>query len=310
MFRLRKGYDFLFAFLLAQSSEFAFLLISFSMQNLLFDKPLAELLLLVVTLSMVISPLLLIFNDKALSPILSRWQNKLEYDTIYGDDNPVIIAGFGRFGLVVGRLLLANGINVTIIDSNPTNVEVLRKFGFKLYYGDVTRPEVIENAGIKMAKMVILSMAEYDEALKVASYLRKNYPHIKVLARAKDIYHAFEFFKRHINTVQEEVFDSAAELGRKALENLGYSQYDAYKATRTFKHHEKQVLLDLYIRWKEDETSLIQETRRFSKQLSDILQSEKDYSIHETDFAWDTNSMKEEAESENSSAKTKAKQKK
>jgi monovalent cation:proton antiporter-2 (CPA2) family protein len=309
MFRLRKGYDFLFAFLLAQSSEFAFLLISFSLQSQLFAKPLAELLLLVVTLSMAISPLLLIFNDKALSPILSRWQNKLEYDTIYGDDNPVIIAGFGRFGLVVGRLLLANGINVTIIDSNPTNVEVLRKFGFKLYYGDVTRPEVIENAGIKMAKMVILSMAEYDEALKVASFLRKNYPHIKVLARAKDIYHAFEFFKRNVNTVQEEVFDSAAELGRKALENLGYSQYDAFKATRTFKHHEKQVLLDLYILWKEDETSLIQETRRFSKQLSDILQSEKDYLIQETDFAWDANSMGEETESENTSAKTKAKQK-
>jgi len=161
-----------------------------------------------------------------------------------------------------------------------------------------------------MAKMVILSMAEYDEALKVASFLRKNYPHIKVLARAKDIYHAFEFFKRNVNTVQEEVFDSAAELGRKALENLGYSQYDAFKATRTFKHHEKQVLLDLYILWKEDETSLIQETRRFSKQLSDILQSEKDYLIQETDFAWDANSMGEETEAENTSAKTKTKKKK
>jgi voltage-gated potassium channel Kch len=102
------------------------------------------------------------------------------------------------------------------------NVEILSKFGFKLFYGDVTRPQVIEQAGIKHAKLVILSMAEYDEALKVADYLKKNYPHVKILARAKDIYHAFEFFKRNVNIVQREVFDSAAELGEKALEQLGF----------------------------------------------------------------------------------------
>ncbi|TNF45773.1 MAG: potassium transporter [Bacteroidetes bacterium] len=303
-FRLRKGYDFLFAFLLAQSSEFAFVLISFSKQNQLFDERTAGLMLLMVTLSMAISPLLLIFNEKALAPILSRKQNKTVYDYVEASDNPVIIAGFGRFGLVVGRLLLANNYKVTIIDSNPANVEILRKFGFKLYYGDVTRPQVIEQAGIKHAKLVILSMAEYDEALKVADYLKKNYPHVKILARAKDIYHAFEFFKRNVNIVQREVFDSAAELGEKALVQLGFSRYEAYRATRTFKHHEKQVLLDLYALWKEDENRFIQETRRFSEQLSEMLQAEKDYLIHETDYAWNANSIREEAESENTSNKT------
>ncbi|HSO86755.1 MAG TPA: monovalent cation:proton antiporter-2 (CPA2) family protein [Draconibacterium sp.] len=310
IFRLRKGYDFLFAFLLAQSSEFAFVLISFSKQNQLFDERTSGLLLLMVTLSMAISPLLLIFNEKALAPILTRKQNKIEYDYVESSDNPIIIAGFGRFGLVVGRLLLANNYKVTIIDSNPANVEILRKFGFKLFYGDVTRPQVIEQAGIKHAKLVILSMAEYDEALKVADYLKKNYPHVKILARAKDIYHAFEFFKRNVNIVQQEVFDSAAELGQKALVNLGFSRYEAYRAIRTFKHHEKQVILDLYSLWKEDENRFIQETRRFSDQLSEILQAEKDYLIHETDYAWNANSIREEAESENTSNKTKTKQKK
>ena len=309
-FRLRKGYDFLFAFLLAQSSEFAFVLISFSKQNQLFDERTAGLLLLMVTLSMAISPLLLIFNEKALVPILSRKQNKAEYDIVESSDNPVIIAGFGRFGLVIGRLLLANNYKVTIIDSNPANIEILRKFGFKLFYGDVTRPQVIEQAGIKYAKIVILSMAEYDEALQVADYLKKNYPHVKILARAKDIYHAFEFFKRNVNIVQREVFDSAAELGEKALVNLGFSKYEAYRATRTFKHHEKQVLLDLYALWKEDENRFIQESRRFSDQLSEILQAEKDYLIHETDYAWNANSIREEAESEISSKKAVTKQKK
>lgn len=303
IFRLRKGYDFLFAFLLAQSSEFAFVIISFSQQNMLFDERTAGLLLLVVALSMAISPLLLIFNEKALAPILSRRQNKTEYDLVESSDNPIIIAGFGRFGLVVGRLLLANNYKVTIIDSNPSNVEILRKFGFKLYYGDVTRPQVIEQAGIKNAKLVILSMAEYDEALKVADYLKKNYPQVKIMARAKDIYHAFEFFKRNVNTVQHEVFNSAAELGERALVHLGLSKYDAYRAARTFKHHEKQVILDLYELWKEDENRFIQESRRFSDQLSEILQTEKDYLINETDYAWDEKTINNEDETSNNSKK-------
>jgi monovalent cation:proton antiporter-2 (CPA2) family protein len=297
-FRLRKGYDFLFAFLLAQSSEFAFVLISFSEQNKLLDQRTSGLLLLMVALSMAISPLLLIFNEKAISPILTRRQNKIEYDEMEPSDNPVIIAGFGRFGLVIGRVLIANKIKVTIIDHNPANIEVLRKFGFKLYYGDVTRPQVIEQAGIKHAKLVILSMAEYDEALKVADYLKKNYPRVKILARAKDIYHAFEFFKRNVNTVQQEVFDSAAELGEKALVHLGFSKYEAYRSVRTFKHHEKEVLHDLYALWKEDDKKFIQEARRFSEQLSEILQTEKDYLIHETDYAWNANSIREEIQSE------------
>lgn len=308
-FRLRKGYDFLFAFLLAQSSEFAFVLISFSQQNKLLDDRTSGLLLLMVALSMAISPLLLIFNEKAISPILTHRQNKIEYDDMETSDNPVIIAGFGRFGLVIGRLLLANKYKVTIIDHNPANIEVLRKFGFKLYYGDVTRPQVIEQAGIKHAKIVILSMAEYDEALKVADFLKKNYPQVKILARAKDIYHAFEFFKRNVNIVQQEVFDSAAELGEKALIHLGFSKYEAYRSIRTFKHHEKEVLLDLYALWKEDDKKFIQEARRFSEQLSEIMQTEKDYLIHEPDYAWNVSSISDEAESQNNEQKDGSKHK-
>ncbi len=297
-FKLRKGYDFLFAFLLSQSSEFAFILVSFSEQNQLLDEKTAGLLLLIVALSMAITPLLLIFNEKALSPILTHRQNKMEYEYVDNVENPVIIAGFGRFGLVIGRLLLANNYPVTIIDSNPGNVEVLRRFGFRLFYGDVTRPQVIEQAGIKNAKLVILSMAEYDEALKVADFLKKNYPQVKILARAKDIYHAFEFFKRNVKTVQQEVFESAAELGQKALIHLGFSNYDAYRAVRTFKHHEKQVLIDLYALWKDDENKFIQETRRFSQQLSETLQAEKDFLIHETDYTWDADLNVEEEKPE------------
>lgn len=295
IFRLRKGYEFLFAFLLAQSSEFSFVFISFSKQNNLFDERTAGILLLMVTLSMAISPLLLIFNDKAVSPILVRWQNKLEYDEVKDEETPIIIAGFGRFGLVIGRLLLANGFNVTIIDSNPANVEILRKFGFKLYYGDVTRAQVLEKAGIQNARLLILSMAEYDNALKIAKYVRNKYPNLKVLARAKDVYHAFEFFKLNVKTVQREMFNSASELGAKALHNLGFTRYEAYRAARVFKHHDELVLMELYEHWLEDQSRFIKETQRFSEQLSETLQAEKNFSIHDADCAWDVESIMEEA---------------
>jgi monovalent cation:proton antiporter-2 (CPA2) family protein len=288
VFRLRKGYDYLFAFLLAQSSEFAFVLITFSQQNQLFDSQTAGMLVLIITLSMATSPILLIINEKAIAPILSKKQNKMEAEWVDNAKNPVIIAGFGRFGLAVGRLLLANRYKVTIIDSNPTNVEVLRKFGFKLFYGDVTRPQVLEQAGVKNARLIILSMAEYDEAVKVASYLRKKYPGLKIMARAKDIYHTFEFFKENVTTVQHEVFSSAADLGEKALIYLGLTPYEAYRAARTFKHHEKQVTEDLYKAWKEDENRFIQDSRRFSEQLAEILEAEKDFGINVSDYAWDS----------------------
>jgi monovalent cation:proton antiporter-2 (CPA2) family protein len=295
-FKLKKGYEFLFAFLLAQSSEFAFVLISFSRQSQLFEEKPGGLLLLVVTLSMALSPLLLLFNDKAVSPILARWQNKLEYDDVETQEKPIILAGFGRFGLAVGRLLLANGFKVTIIDSNPANVEVLRKFGFKLYYGDVNRPQVLENAGIANARLLILSMAEYDNALKVAEFVRKKFPEVKILARAKDIYHAFEFIKLNVKTVQREMFNSGLELGTKALEHLGFASYEAHRSARFFKHHEEEVFMELYEHWLEDKSRFIQETRRFSEQLSETLLAEKNFSIHESDCAWDVESIRVEAE--------------
>lgn len=294
MFKLKKGYEFLFAFLLAQSSEFSFVMISFSKQNKLFDAYTASILLLIVTLSMAISPLLLIFNDKLVSPILARWQNKLEYDEIDEEERPIILAGFGRFGLAIGRILLANGFKVTILDNNPSNVETLRKYGFKLYFGDITRPQMLEKAGIKNARMLILSMAEHDEALKVAELVRKKYPEVKVLARAKDLFHVFEYFNLDVNTVQREMFDAASELGAKALAELGYSKYEAYRATRTFKHHEEQVIEELYKHWQEDHSKFVQETRRFTEQVSETLHAEKNYSIHDTDCAWDVNSLKDE----------------
>ena len=123
------------------------------------------------------------------------------------------------------------------------------------------------------------------------------------MARAKDIYHTFEFFRQHVETVQNEVFSSAADLGEKALVYLGLSPYEAFRATRTFKHHEKQVISDLYHSWKKDEGKFIQDSRRFSEQLAEILESEKEYGIHDSDYAWDVNPVIEESDTKDTTDK-------
>lgn len=296
---LKHGREMLFALALAQGSEFGFILVSFSNQIRIFDVQTSAMLIIIIIFSMALTPFLLMINEKIIRPRYIRKRNRQVPDELPEHRNKIIIAGFGRFGLVVGRLLMANGHQVTILDSNPSNVEILRKYGFKLYYGDVTRPEMLEAAGVAEAKLLVLTMAEYDEAVKIAEYLKKNNPHLKIAARARDTFHAFEFHKLGLTMIQRETFNSAVELGAKILEYMGMPRYQAFRSARTFKHHEEEIFDELYQHWLEDENRFIQESRRFSEQLNELLQTEKEFSIHDTDYAWDLTAMKDDEHHKN-----------
>lgn len=294
LFGLKQGRQVLFALALAQAGEFGFVLISFSTKTGIFDPELSSMMIIVIIISMALTPLMLIINEKLVRPYYVRKTNKRVPDKVTSTGN-IIIAGFGRFGLVVGRLLMANGFKVTILDSNPANVEILRKYGFKLFYGDVTRPEMLEAAGVKDAKLLVLTMAEYDEALKIAAYLKKHYPRLRIAARARDNIHEFEFYKLGVKMVQRETFNSAVELGSRSLHYLGFNRYQAYRAGLIFKHHENEIMHELYEHWLESETRYMEETKRFSEELTEILKTEHDFSIHETDYGWDVTSKRKEA---------------
>lgn len=297
-FGLRHGRHILFALALAQASEFGFVLVSFSDTLRIFDPETTSLMIIVIIFSMALTPLLLVINEKIVRPHYIRRRNKEVPDQIPESGNKIILAGFGRFGLVVGRLLLANGFKVTILDSNPANVEILRKYGFKLFYGDVTRPEMLEAAGVRDARLVVLTMAEDDESLKIAAWLKKNYPHLKIAARARDTFHEFEFYKLGVEMVQRETLNSAIELGSRSLHYLGFNRYQSYRAALTFKHHETGIMKELYEHWLRDETHFIKESRRFSEQLNETLLTEREFSIHDTDCAWDVTSVRKEKEEE------------
>ncbi len=297
-FGLRHGRHILFALALAQASEFGFVMVSFSDTLRIFDPETTSLMIIVIIFSMALTPLLLVINEKLVRPHYIRRRNKEVPDQIPESGNKIILAGFGRFGLVVGRLLLANGFKVTILDSNPANVEILRRYGFKLFYGDVTRPEMLEAAGVRDARLVVLTMAEDDESLKIAAWLKKNYPNLKIAARARDTFHEFEFYKLGVEMVQRETLNSAIELGSRSLHYLGFNRYQSYRAALTFKHHETGIMKELYEHWLRDETHFMKESRRFSEQLKETLQTEREFSIHDTDYAWDVTSVRKEKEEE------------
>jgi len=295
LFRLGAGKGISLAMTLAQGGEFAFVLISFSQQNNLFSNDTASLLIITVALSMAITPVLLIINEKLIQPLYVKRQNsEQEADNIDEDDSPVIIAGFGRFGLIAGRLLIANGIKTIVLDNNPKNIQILRKFGLKVYYGDASRPDLLHAAGADKAKVLILAIDDKEKSLEIAEYVKRKYPHLKLLARAIDLRHLFEYFSKDIRTVKVEVFDSAVEVGKTALKELGFTNYQANRAALTFKEHNRNNIPVLYEHWLEDKKKYIREARRYANELEEQLIAEKEHSIHDSDSAWDSTTIREE----------------
>jgi monovalent cation:proton antiporter-2 (CPA2) family protein len=293
-FRMRTGQEILFSFALAQSGEFAFVLISFSSQNAILPEHVSGIMLIVVALSMLVTPLLLIVNDRLVQPLFIRVQKEHEADEITEQDNPVLIAGFGRFGVVIGRFLRANGIGATVLDSNPDNIRFLRKFGFKVYYGDANRAALLEAAGASKARVIIVAVDDREQINHIVEQVQRKYPHLKIFARACDVRHSFELNDMNIAGYRRETYDSSIDLATKVLGELGFNRYQANRAARSFRYHDEIMMKELHQLWHEDKRRYINEMRRFTQQLEKILNSEKDHVLHESDHAWDIESRREE----------------
>lgn len=285
-FKLKLGQGLWFSFALAQAGEFGFVIAAFASKLAILNSFQSEIIVIIIALSMAFTPILLLINEKIVQKFIRKRSNR-EADEIELNESKVIIAGFGRFGLVVGRLLLANGINVTILDSNPSNIEVLRKFGFKVYYGDASRLDLLISAGIETAQVLIVAIDDKKKSIEIAEQVSKNFAQVKILARAYDTDHAFEFFRKGINKVKRESFNSALDLGSIALTELGFDRYHAYRIARSFKYHDEKVLEKLYSHWLEDKNDYIRETKNFAKQLEIILKTEKNNTFDNIENAWD-----------------------
>ena len=275
-FGLRGRNHWLFTLGLAQAGEFGFVLLAFSTQLNVVPADLSEKLLLVIALSMLITPLLFILYE-----ILSKrmQDQKVEHDPDEIDEEgTVIIAGIGRFGQIVHRLVNASGFKTVLLDSDMKAVQLMRRFGNKSFLGDPTRPELLKAAGIAKAKVLVVALDDKENATKLVSYVSRTYPEVHIVARAYDRNHVFELYKAGADDIVREMFDSSLRAGRYVLENIGLSDYEAARAEQTFYDHDRYTVRELANHWipgtpASENPAYIKRAKELEKDLETALQA-------------------------------------
>ena len=287
VFKMNLSQNFIFSFSLAQGGEFAFVLFSFATQNNVIPADISGTLILVVALSMVLTPIVMIINESLIQPRFKSLGEKRDPDEI-DEKNPVIIAGFGRFGQIVGRLLHANNVGTTVLDYKPSQIDMVRRFGYKVFYGDASRLELLHSAGAEEAKLFVLAVDDREKAIEIARTVRKNFPDLKIIARSFDRRHSYDLMKAGVNVIQRETFGSALELGESALKLLGFHGYQAHRAALTFKHHDEKHVAELYeLLETHDEKSLIEETKQKNQDLLELLRTDQEDIEEGADHSWE-----------------------
>ncbi|WP_418594392.1 monovalent cation:proton antiporter-2 (CPA2) family protein [Ponticoccus sp. (in: a-proteobacteria)] len=248
VFGLRKRGQWLFTLGLAQAGEFGFVLISFGLQQSVLTQNLGNRLLLVVALSMLITPLLFLLFDAINRRIAAASGTDHKPDVI-DDSGPVIIAGIGRFGQVVNRLVQGAGYRTVVLDHDMQTIQLMRRFGYKGFFGDPTRPELLHAAGIEKASVLLAALDDPKATTKLVAYARRVRPDLHIIARARDRVHVYALYKAGANDIVREMFDSSLRAGRYVLENVGMSEFEAAIAEETFYHHDRATVRELAELW-------------------------------------------------------------
>ena len=278
LFHLKAANRWLFTLGLAQAGEFGFVLLSFSLQSHVIPPDLAPTLALVVALSMLLTPALFILYDKL---VLSR--------PISGDETPadvideagtVIIAGNGRFGQIVNRLLVASGVKTVVIDHEAAIIDMLNNFGIKSYYGDASRPELLHAAGIESAKALVIAIDDRDRAVELVKHIRRHHPQVQTLARAYDVNHLYLLNKAGVDIAVREMFDGSLEIGKAALKVLGMHPFKVEKMSQSFRQHDQAGLDSLYELWDEDtenasNKAFLARAKEHSATLTDLMEGDR-----------------------------------
>jgi monovalent cation:proton antiporter-2 (CPA2) family protein len=239
---------------LAQAGEFGFVLLAFSVQNNVLPNDISQLLALVVAISMFLTPALFIFFDKILAPRFEAKQASREQDTI-DEKGTVIIAGIGRFGQIVNRLLVANGIQTIVLDHDAKQVENLRQLKIKAYFGDATRPDLLETAGIAEADLFVIAIDDRERAVELVRHMKHKHPNVTLLARAFDQIHYYQLKLAGAEIIVKETYFSALDLGCEALIRLGFQPNRAEQLKTAFVTTENQTSDDMFDSWVASEDS-------------------------------------------------------
>jgi len=246
-----------FAAALAQGSEFAFVVFGVAGAAHVLPGEWNKVLTLVVALSLVVTPVLVAVADWLQCRMSG---SEREPDQVEAEEGGVIIVGFGRYGQIVGRLLFASGIRATVLDHDPDNIEVLRRLGFRVFYGDGTRLDLLTSAGAEHASVLIDAIDDMDASLKLVDLVQESFPRVTIVARARDVTHWRELRQRGVLAIERETFESALRTGRRALETLGVRSYEARERADIFRRHNLTTLESVLEGW-DDEAQRISRAR-------------------------------------------------
>ena len=241
IFKIQGADRWLFALGLAQAGEFGFVLLSFTVSNAVIPVDLADRLLLIVALSMLLTPALFIIYDKIIAPRFSEAEER-EMDEIH-EENDVIIAGHGRVGGLVNRILQGVGRKATVIDFSSAQLEMLKKFDFQAYYGDATRPDLLHAPGLSNAKIFVIAIDGKEQITELARYVSQHYPDVHIIARAIDRNHVYDLWHAGCRDIIRETYDSSMRMGRSSLEALGYSRDQADRMVEAFNELDRRNMI-------------------------------------------------------------------
>ena len=272
-FNISKKQRLLFALALAQGGEFAFVLLSVTTTLAILTPEQTSLVTLVVAVSMLVAPLLLMMYEQL---------EKRSHTSAPEFDKPeqistakhVIIAGYGRFGQIMGRLLHAQGYEITVLDHSPSQIELLRRFGNTVFYGDAARQELLEAAGAHTAQMLVVAIDDPDKTIEIIELAHKNYPQLKIVARAIDRRHAYKLLNLKVDAFNRETVDSAINLAVEALELLGNNKQDAERAGKLFREHDRAAVVQLAELWGDDASYGVAVRQRM-EDLKQVLQQDR-----------------------------------
>lgn len=260
------------ALLLAQGGEFAFVLFNIAGQNGLLDAQLVERLILVVTLSMAATPLAYLGYER-LANRARRPGSERPFDQIQETDREVVIAGFGRFGQIVGRVLNMSDIGFTALEVNADQVDFVRRYGNKIYYGDATRLDLLRSAHVDRARIFVLAVDDVEASTKIAETMSRHFPSVQVYARARDRQHALKLRTLGVKVVMRDTLRSSAALSGQVLTGLGSSSDEAERAVQMFLSHDAS-LLDRQYAIMDDEQALIQSSKQAAAELKSLFESD------------------------------------
>lgn len=286
IFGLRGADRWLFTLGLAQAGEFAFVLFGFSLGAGVLEPDVIKPMTLVVALTMMLTPLMFIVYEKVLAPRASSGRAQTSSNIEPG--GKVVIAGMGRFGQMVTRMLATNGHKVTVLDHDPETIENLNKIGYRTFYGDATRPDLLHGAGLGSAKLFVAALDDRAKQTQLVEHVAHAYPQVIIHARAHDRHHVYELEMAGAHKVERETFESSLLLGRNALVSLGQHPFQAEQARRKFRAHDIKSLNELRDAWNEGGVSgrYIDAMRAQANALHELMNTDREEAKGSQDRGW------------------------